>query len=88
MPSGSVTCRSHSFGYGLIAKRADGPTAVRFGRRDRDAGVDGDDAGLVGQHRIEIDLADLGKIRGELRQLDQEKLRWPVRPPRARCDRL
>ena len=47
--------------------------AARLGRRDRNAGVDRDDAGLVGENRIEIDLADLGKIRCELRELDQEK---------------
>ena len=45
-----------------------------FDRRDRHPRVDGDDAGLVGKHRIEIDFANLGKIGHELRQLDQEKL--------------
>ena len=52
-----------------------GGTAARlFDRRDRYARVDGDDAGLVGENRIEIDLADLGKIGHKLRQLDQKKL--------------
>ena len=35
--------------------------------------VDGDHAGLVGKNRIEIDLANLGKIRHQLRQLDQKE---------------
>ena len=41
---------------------------------DRNAGVDGDQSGLVGKHRIEIDLADFREIGRELGELDQEKL--------------
>ena len=58
-----------------MAKRGwpDGACGLPFHRRDRDARVDGDDAGLVGENRIEIDLADFRKIGGKLGQLDQEK---------------
>ena len=76
MPSRSFTCRSHSVGYGRIAKRGL-PAALprRFSnRRDRHPRIDRDHAGLVGKHRIEIDLADLGKIRHELRELHQQEL--------------
>ena len=53
---------------------ARGTAARLFDRRDRHARVHGDDAGLVGEHRIEINLADLGEIGDKLRQLDQKKL--------------
>jgi hypothetical protein len=39
----------------------------------RDAGIDGDEAVLVGQHGIEIELAQLGQIRRQLGQLDQQE---------------
>ena len=37
------------------------------------AGIDGDDAALVGEHGVEIDLAHLRQISGKLRELDQEQ---------------
>ena len=45
----------------------------RLDRRHQHARIDGDDAALVGEHGIEIELAQLGKIGGKLRQLDQEQ---------------
>ena len=42
-----------------MAKRGwlDGPRARRLDRGDGDAGIDGNDAILIGQHRIEIELS-------------------------------
>ena len=45
----------------------------RVQRRDQHAGIDGNDAGLVGEHWIEIEFAHLGQVGGKLRQLDHEK---------------
>ena len=45
----------------------------RLDRGYRHAGIDGDNAALVGQHGIEIELAQLGQIGGQLRQLDQQQ---------------
>ena len=52
---------------------AGGAALRRFGRRNRDAGIDRDHAGLVGEQRIEIELAHLRQVGGELRELDQQQ---------------
>ncbi len=52
-----------------MARRA---AARRLDGSHRDAGIDGDQAVLVGQDGIEIELAQLGQIRRQLRQLDQQ----------------
>ena len=38
---------------------------------DHDARVDGEHAGFIGQHRVDIEAADFGNVGGHLRQLDQ-----------------
>ena len=40
-----------------------------FKRRHQHAGVDGNDAALVGEHGIEIEFAQLRHVGGKLRQL-------------------
>ena len=57
----------------------------RFERRDQHAGVDGDDAALVGEHGVEIELAHLRQVGGQLRQLDQEQRDGVDRPRPGRC---
>ena len=47
--------------------------ARRFDRRHRHARIDGDEAVLVGQHRVEIELAHLRQIGSQLRELDQQE---------------
>ena len=42
-------------------------------RRHRHAGIDRDHAGLVGQQRIDVELADLGHVGRQLRQLHQDE---------------
>ena len=45
----------------------------RLKRRDQHAGIDGNDAALIGEHGVEIELAQLRQIGGKLRQLDHEQ---------------
>jgi hypothetical protein len=47
--------------------------ARRLDGSHRDPGIDGDEAVLVGQNGVEIELAQLGQIGRELRQLDQQE---------------
>ena len=49
------------------------PAAGRADRRDRDARIHGDDPILIGEDRIEIELADLRHVGRELRNLDHEQ---------------
>ena len=65
----------------LVRIRPDGKSRITgrsaakcLERRDRHPRVDGDDAGFVGKHRIEIDLADFREIGYELRELDEKEL--------------
>ena len=45
----------------------------RLKRRHQHAGIDGNDAALVGEHGIEIELAHLRQVGGKLRELDEEE---------------
>ena len=69
------------------ARMAGRPAPRGFQRRDRDAGIDRDHAGLVGEQRIEIEFAHLRQIGGELRELDQHQRDRVGIGGRARCDR-
>ena len=44
---------------------------LRLERGDRDADVEGENAVLVGEQRIDVELAHLRHVGGELRELDQ-----------------
>ena len=44
-----------------------------FDGSDRHPRVDGNNTGLVGKHGVEIELAQFGQIRSQLRQLDQQE---------------
>jgi hypothetical protein len=46
----------------------------RLERPDRDACIDRDDLVFVGEKRIEIKLANLGNVRGQLRDLGGNRL--------------
>ena len=45
----------------------------RLERRHQHAGIDGNDAALVGEHGVEIEFAQLRQVGGKLRELDQEQ---------------
>ena len=45
---------------------------VRLGR-DPHPGIDGDDAVLIGEERVDVELANLRHVGGKLRQLDEHE---------------
>ena len=45
----------------------------RLKRRHQHAGIDGNDAALVGKHGVEVELAQLRQVGGKLRELDEEE---------------
>ncbi len=53
--------------------RMAGPFALFADRRDGDARIDRDDAVLVGEERIDVELAHLRQIGGELRELHEDE---------------
>ena len=56
-------------------------------RRDTHPRIDGDDAVLVGEERVDVELADLRHVGGKLRKLDQHEPDRRARRPPARRDR-
>ena len=60
------------------------PEGLRPLRRDRDTHVEGEHAGLVGEQRIDVELADLRHVGGELRELDEDQRDGVDVAPRAR----
>ena len=54
------------------ARMAGRAAARRLGRSHRHAGIDREQAALVGQHGVEIELSHFGQIGGQLRELDQQ----------------
>ena len=45
----------------------------RLKRRHQHAGIDGNDAALLGKHGVEVELAQLRQVGGKLRELDEEE---------------
>ena len=93
--SGGRRCAAvaeHDVALPLARVGADGKARMvapptRRGRRDRDAGVEREHAGLVGEQRIDVELAELRQVGGELRQLDQHERDLVASSPPARCGR-
>ena len=51
---------------------------MRVSGRDRHTRIDRDDAGMVGEQRVDVELADLGQVGRHLRQFHQRQGNRPL----------